>query len=316
MKNTNLRVLASESLGVRSFATYIKTPDINVLIDPGCALGPKRKHKIPHPLEYRKLKEKTEEITDYAEESDVIIISHYHNDHFKNFITDYDYINTNSEIAESIYSNKIVITKDPKNKIKYYQSKRAKILHKNIKKITSEVKISDNNSFSFGDTRIDFSFPVYHGEYKSNRGWVIMTTIEDQGEGIRIMQTSDVQGPIVKGTYEYIIKRKPNILLLDGRRIKNINNDYTRNLKGLNKICKNLVLDHHCLRDLGWKDWINNNISENKNKIMCGAEFNNEKPLQLEAKRSKLYKNFPISKDFLKWMNLDHKVRKKNKPPL
>ena len=51
LKKIEVHPLAYESLGVRSMSTFIQTPDVSLLIDPGVALGP-RKPIIPHPREY------------------------------------------------------------------------------------------------------------------------------------------------------------------------------------------------------------------------------------------------------------------------
>jgi len=52
-------ILGAESLGVRSMCCMVTTPDISLMLDPGCSLGPRKAHEIPHPLEYKKLHEVT-----------------------------------------------------------------------------------------------------------------------------------------------------------------------------------------------------------------------------------------------------------------
>jgi hypothetical protein len=316
MTNFNIKILAAESLGVRSFASYIETPSLKILIDPGCALGPISGFKIPHPLEYQKLEDKTNEIIEYAKKSDVIIISHYHNDHFKNWITDYDYINTNSEIAESIYSNKILFLKDSRNKINYSQKKRADIFFTNVRTCCDIIHISDNKNIEFGNTKIKFSEPIFHGEHKSSRGWVIMTSIFDIEVGKTITFTSDVQGPVIDKTLEYILKIKPDILFLDGKKVYNKSMLFSNNLIAIANSINKIVIDHHFLRNLNWRDWIKKYLPEKSEQFCCSAEFNGEKILQLEALRQKLFKEYPISTTFLKWMNLKQSIRKLKKPPI
>ena len=48
-----IELLAFDSMGVRSMATFVKTKDFALTIDPGVALGPKRYGLEPHPLEYK-----------------------------------------------------------------------------------------------------------------------------------------------------------------------------------------------------------------------------------------------------------------------
>ena len=43
--------LAADSLGARSMATLVETPDVTVLLDPSVRLGPYRYDLPPHPSE-------------------------------------------------------------------------------------------------------------------------------------------------------------------------------------------------------------------------------------------------------------------------
>jgi len=318
MKNKFIiKTLATESLGVRSFANYIETPDLKILIDPGCALGPIPKLRIPHPIEYKKLIEKTNEIIEYAKNSDIIIISHYHNDHFKNFVIDYNYIYTNKEIAESIYSNKTIFLKDYKNSINYSQKKRANIFISNIKKICDKFLICDGKTFNFGETILNFSKPIFHGENNSKRGWIVMTHILILNDNKKsIIFTSDVQGPSNQEAFEFILKYNPDIIFLDGPSLRGLNNIVINYLKKLALSIDKIVIDHHLLRYLNWKEWLKEFVNDYRSRFCCAAEFNKEKILQLEANRLKLYKNQPVSEDFLKWSKINEKDRKFIEPPL
>jgi predicted metallo-beta-lactamase superfamily hydrolase len=108
-----VKPLCAESLGVRSISTYVETPDIKVLIDAGASLGP-RNGLLPHTLEYKALGEAKKKIAYYAAKSDVIVISHYHYDHFSPFFSTLDTKWTwcDKKVAEEVYSNKIVYIKD------------------------------------------------------------------------------------------------------------------------------------------------------------------------------------------------------------
>ena len=74
--------LAAESLGVRSSATFVETTDVRILIDPGVSLAPVRFGLPPHPLEIRAMNESWRTIKEYAARSDILVITHYHFDHF------------------------------------------------------------------------------------------------------------------------------------------------------------------------------------------------------------------------------------------
>ena len=68
--------LASESLGVRSLAIFIKIGVVGILIDPGVALGPKRYSLSPAEAELTALREARERIQNYSKEATMVTISH------------------------------------------------------------------------------------------------------------------------------------------------------------------------------------------------------------------------------------------------
>ncbi|MCK5152169.1 MAG: MBL fold metallo-hydrolase, partial [Candidatus Thorarchaeota archaeon] len=74
--------LASESMGVRSLCTHVKTPDISLLLDPSAALAFRPPYD-PHPEEYRALEEALGRIREFAELSNFISLSHSHYDHVR-----------------------------------------------------------------------------------------------------------------------------------------------------------------------------------------------------------------------------------------
>ena len=97
-----------DSLGAKSSCTLVKA-GVNILIDPGVAIMhpgfPASKTKKI--LWYKKAKRK---IKHAAKNANIVIISHYHYDHF----TDFD---------KKIYENKIIFAKDPNKYINDSQRK-------------------------------------------------------------------------------------------------------------------------------------------------------------------------------------------------
>ena len=99
-----------DSLGAKSSCVLVKT-DLNILIDPGVA--------VMHPsfpaAKAQKIswyEEARSKIKSAAKEADVIVISHYHYDHF----TDFD---------EGIYTGKLILAKNPNEYINDSQRSRA-----------------------------------------------------------------------------------------------------------------------------------------------------------------------------------------------
>jgi predicted metallo-beta-lactamase superfamily hydrolase len=107
MDGMSIRPLATESLGVRSTCVYIQTPDVRVLVDPGVSLGP-RFRLIPHPREYQRLEKCRRKIAQYANDAEIVTISHYHYDHCTPTYTDYVWNYSDREVARNIYQKKVV----------------------------------------------------------------------------------------------------------------------------------------------------------------------------------------------------------------
>jgi predicted metallo-beta-lactamase superfamily hydrolase len=282
--------IAFDSLGVRSMCTFISTNDVNILIDPGASLAPIRYSKPPHPIEWTRLKEHLWEIIKYSEKADILSISHMHYDH---------YIRDNPEI----YRNKILLTKHPEENINRSQFNRAKEFLKLIDKIPKRVEYADNKEFIFGKTKIKFSPPCWHGKKGSKLGYILMVTIEEE---IKVMHCSDIQGPVETETADLIIRENPDLIIIGGpltymlgfkfdlEDLKQAENNFIRILKQTK--VKTVILDHHLLRDLEYKNRFRNAYleAEKLNKeVITAAEFLGKPIEMLEAKRKELYERYP-----------------------
>lgn len=109
-----------DSMGAKSMATFIETPEIKVIIDPGFAvmqpsypLGDREKNTF--------LKVARERVKKYTEKADIVIISHFHYDHHKRPV----------EFPEA-YIGKTLYMKNPNEWINYSQWKRTRILYEDL----------------------------------------------------------------------------------------------------------------------------------------------------------------------------------------
>ncbi|MEM5882792.1 MAG: MBL fold metallo-hydrolase [Candidatus Aenigmatarchaeota archaeon] len=282
--------IAFDSLGTRSMATFVETDDIKILIDPGVSLAPVRYGLPPHALELKKLDESWEKIVKLASDSDILIITHYHYDHHNPW--------ENLEI----YKNKIVLIKHPTEKINFSQKGRAKYFLEQIKNLPKKLEFCDGKEFKFGRTRIKFSQPVFHGT-NPKLGYVTEVLIENSE--YKFLHTSDIEGPTQKEQVDFIIENKPNLVFLDGPLSYMIYRFGLENLEisiqNMIKIIgacplESLIVEHHFLRDLNWKEKISKvyEFAERKKiKVQCVAEFLNKSVEMLEAKRKELYKKYP-----------------------
>ena len=279
--------LAFDSLGVRSTATWVET-DRKILIDPGAALGPLRYSLPPSKIEYRRLEELARVIISYAEKSDILIVSHYHYDHHFP--------------EQDFYEGKILLIKDPKNKINYSQKQRGKEFLGLLGNKPRRIEFADGKEFQFGETRLKFSPPFFHGKEYSKLGYVLITSVSYQGE--KILHASDIQGPQTKTTTDWIISEDPDILILSGyptllmgwRFSKFGLLESNQNLiKILSQTKVNtVILDHHLVRDLHYLNKIEEVLKtaeKLKKKVITAAEFLGKKPDFLEARRKEFYQS-------------------------
>lgn len=283
--------LAFDSLGVRSESTFVQTNDAKILIDPSAALGPRRYGLPPHPLEWKKLEESLKIIREYAKISDVVIISHYHYDHYNPGEPD-------------LLKDKKVYLKHPEEKINKSQYGRAKEFLPQIEGLVKQLEFADGKELTLGKTKVKFSPPTWHGREKTQLGYVIMISIEDGKE--KLVYSSDAEGPVSDGATNWIISENPDVLIQDGIATLFFGwRESPKLLEYANKNCirileetkvKKLVLDHHLVRDLKYKEKIKpvlERAKELKKEVITAAEFAGLKPEFLEAHRKDLYKQYP-----------------------
>lgn len=278
--------LAFDSLGVRSTATYVET-DKKILIDPGVALGPLRYGLPPARVELQRLEKLSLKICNYAEKSQILTISHYHYDHH---FPEGDF-----------YQGKVLLIKDPKNKINFSQKKRGEEFLRLLGKKPERVEFADGKEFEFGLTKLKFSPPFPHGKENSKLGYVLIVSISHQEE--KLLHASDIQGPQTKETTDWIISENPDILILSGYPTLFMGWKFSKQgllesnqnlIKILNQTKVNtIILDHHLVRDLHYKNKIEEVLKtaeELKKRVITAAEFLGEKPDLLEARRREFYK--------------------------
>ncbi len=257
--------LASETLGVRSMAVRVG----NVVIDPSASLAPKRFGLPPHPKEWEALVEASKRIVKAIEKADIIIITHYHRDHYNpGWLYPYD-----------VYDGKTLIIKDYKNNINVSQKIRAYKFLKALREkgLNVKVEIGDGKEFE----GIKLSKPLVHGDPKL--GYVLAVRIGG------IVFSSDVQG----GDEEAWSWFEPfELLLLDGPPIYLNKGDPEKFKEKLLKVKNRVIVDHHSARQKGWRELLG--VKEAYSDLL-GVE---ERPL--EAMRKELYEKYPVEESWLK----------------
>jgi len=281
--------VAFDSFGVRSMATFVKTKDVSILIDGAAALGPNRYGLKPTKEEFKALEICKNRIIEFGKIADVLIVTHYHYDHHP-----YPW----DEDLYSIYKNKILLIKDVSKDINPSGRRRGKIFESKIKDV-SKIEYADGRSFEFGNTFISFSKAVWHGDVGSKVGKVIMVYIEEGKNSI--LFGSDAQSLADKEALKFVEEKNPQVLIVDGyptifvgwrMRERDFLNA-KENLKEAIRVTdvKKVVLDHHIVRDLNYKEKIKDvfEVGESLEKeIITAAEFFQLENFFLEAWRKEI----------------------------
>ncbi len=279
----NFRLVAFDSFGVRSMATVVETKDVKVFIDPSVALAPRRYGLPPHDKEFERMEELAREIEKEALDSDVIVVTHYHYDHF----------DLGHKVSLSIYEGKDVLIKHPRENINRSQRvERAPLFLKSIEGLPKRIEFADGREFRYGSTVIRFSQAVPHGT-NTRLGYVLEVLIESEGE--RFLFSSDVEGPSLEKQVDFILRADPHIAVVDGPMTYMLGFRYSRksleeSLKNLNRILdlpslELLIIDHHLCREIQFRERVLP-ISE---RFKTAAEASGKSNDLLEARRRELY---------------------------
>ena len=353
MKYIEFELVWFDSLGAKSACTLVETPDASILIDPGAA---EMQPGFPAPKELKRrwLREARSAILEASRKADIIVISHYHYDHF----TDFD---------RRLYEGKTILAKDPNKYINSSQRKRAERFYSNLVKEFGKadledlleepqpedypdplddlpiarsrdygeyserkrellelgrrwfrkrveewnrmpripeltlkncrVKFADSKTFRRGNTLMKFSKPNFHGIEYARVGWV--TSIEIIYEGERILHTSDLEGPVIEDQAEWIIREKPNILIVDGPSTYLI--PYMLNLINLRRAIENMkkiirsidseliIYDHHLPREPRYRERVKEvyeTAKEEGKDVLTAAEYLGREPAVLTASKT------------------------------
>jgi predicted metallo-beta-lactamase superfamily hydrolase len=209
--------------------------------------------------------------------------------------------------------------------INFSQRRRGWLFKKTAGKYAKSLKTADGKTFEFGNTKLKFSNPVFHGSENSALGWVLMTTIECEDE--KFLFASDVQGPMNDSALKIILVEKPQLIIIGGPPIYlagfRVKDEHIElGMKNLEISAKNIpttILEHHILREERWREFsqpVFDAASKTGHSMVTAAEFLKNKNNLLEFRRKQLFEMEPPSSKFNEWMKLPHPKRKLIKPPI
>lgn len=283
-----IEILASESLGVRSLCTAVKTAGRKILIDPGLALGYTRFRLLPHPLQVAVGERIRKRIIDEWSTATDIVISHFHGDHVP--LENANPYQLKLEKVASLNPSAVIWAKS--TQLSPTESKRAKALSSacNNTIIATEGK---------SDVMLSFSEPVPHGKAEGPER-VIMTRVR---EDFTFVHASDIQLLNDEAIFQ-ILSWRPDVVLASGPPL------YLHKLAGedaekawhnaliLSQKVGTLILDHHLMRGFEGAAWLDRLSSKASGKVACSADFMGKPRTLLEARRPQLYQDMPVPEDW------------------
>lgn len=293
----DIELVAFESLGVRSMCTFVRTPDLSVLIDPSAACHA-RNSLMPHPREYEVLVRKRAEIIEKSRDADAIVTSHYHLDHLSRWETDLVTTFSNRRFTDAVYPGKILMCKDPTVNIQENQGVRGRAFHDEYAGRARAYEVADGRAFRFGSTSVSFSPALWHGKEQTVQGCVVGTSIDDGST--KLVHASDVQ-LLNPGCVDWMISEEPDLAVVAGPPIfdRSRVGDPERDLSSalLARLARNVprvVVDHHLLRSSEWRGFVDG-VGRG---VVCAAEHIGREVTNLEARRPSLYEAEPVGGGF------------------
>lgn len=282
-----IRILGTESLGVRGLSCVIEVGNRKISIDPGIALGWSRYGLLPHPFQIAVgVRIRTKILAEMRLATDVVF-SHFDGDHIPLAEANPYQLSLSSVIPHLAALNVWAKGAVPGSGLE--ESRRKAI----------EAVLTQPLPAAEGLTSgpISFSLPVAHGLRPKTAVSVMMTRIEDQGEVF--VHASDVQF-LHDEAVDQILGWEPDIVFSSGPPLYlpllSASQRKCAKFKAirLSKQVKTLIIDHHLLRTEQGLRWLNEIASASGNRVICAAEYMHQKPLLLEAWRKELYKRLPV----------------------
>jgi predicted metallo-beta-lactamase superfamily hydrolase len=280
----DVEIIGADSLGVRSMCCLVRAESIGYLIDPGVSLAPRRFGLAPHPVEIEAAGRVSARINESAASSDIIIITHYHHDHFTPF-----YEHEFSRVERKIYDGKKVYAKSWLENINRRQKDRAALFLDGLGP-GRRPEICDGKAM--GDLVFSPAFP--HGE-KSRGIFVVMAAIRT-GSGV-FVHGSDIQS-VEPEAVDWIIGMRPDMAFVSGpptylpQFSRALKDRARENIARMARNIPTLIVDHHLARSLDCETFLSGAAriaAAPGHRLTVASRTMNREPMLLEASRKTLH---------------------------
>jgi predicted metallo-beta-lactamase superfamily hydrolase len=282
-----IRILGTESLGVRGLCCAVKVENRKIVIDPGLALGYRRHGLLPHPAQVAVGEQMRRRILAELKDATDVVMSHFHGDHIP--LPNANPYQLKAQQAAPLYRTAQLWTKGPQGLSENMLRRReslGRVLNRRLPNVEGQ-----------RDGALAFSPPVPHGRPNTKLGTVMMTRIES--EDTVFVHASDIQ--LLDGkAVSLILDWQPDIVLVGGPPLylawlSSKRREVARkNARRLARHVDTLILDHHLLRCEEGLSWLDRLSSETGHRVICAADFMERPRRLLEARRKQLYEEMPV----------------------
>lgn len=196
-----------DSMGAKSMCTYIETPEIKIIIDPGYAI---MQHSYPMGEDEKMdfLSAAEQRVKEYTKKADVVVITHFHYDHYKRPV----------EFPES-FIDKITYIKNPNEWINYSQWKRARVLYQDLMTLFNNIfrmedfkKEPDKKNYQDPYNKLKLAQKKDFGEYASRHEELLKTWKANMYKSVEGWMSDEwlTELKIARTSINFISKREIN----------------------------------------------------------------------------------------------------------
>lgn len=286
----DIAVIGTESLGVRGLCCLVGISNRKILIDPGVALGYRRRGRLPHPIQVAAGEDVREAIVHHMSSATDIVFSHFHGDHMP--LADANPFQLATTQVVAFLRKPRLWMKNGGDDSPRMKARRRRLLDE-IGRPAAPCDGGVNGPLAFSDA-------MPHGRLKKSMGTVMMTRVEEGREVF--VHASDIQ-LLADDPVNKILDWSPTVVCVSGPPIyRDINREtMTEARRRVRRIAESVeacVIDHHLLRCREGVRWLDELKAETRGKVMCAADFMGRKRRFLEAGRAELYERFPVPADW------------------
>jgi len=286
-----LKIIGTESLGVRGMCCLVQAGEQRIVIDPGVALGYMRHGLLPHPAQVAVGVGVRQAIIETLATATDIVFSHFHGDHVP--LREANPYQLSLQHMAALPENSHCWSASWKNQSPKMQQRALDL----AVILGNRMKIAEECSAG----TLSFSPALPHGLPQSRTGTIMMTRVKADGQVF--VHGSDIQ-LLADQAVDTILQWQPDMVFISGPPLyrqslsASVLQQAWKNGIRLAENVETLIIDHHLLRSEQGLNWLDKLSQAAGKKIFCAADFMLRPRLMLEARRTELYQEMEVPENW------------------